>query len=131
MYSEHDLCYLCTELKKLWDFLSFISYSWNKPWDGQMIWEHDFVILVHLNSWRYEIFEVFPHTFVISRKTVKWAQNTICDTCALNSRRYEIFEFFAHTVVRSWKTVKVSGEHNLWYLCTEIPEIWDCWSFSL
>ena len=24
-----------------------------------------------LNSWRYEIFEVFPHTVVISRTTVK------------------------------------------------------------
>ena len=52
-----------------------------------------------------EIFEILPHTVVISRKTVKWAENTICDTCALNSRRYEIFEVFPHTVVRSRKTV--------------------------
>ena len=59
-----------------------------------------------LNSWRYEIFEVFPHTVVISRITVKSTQNTIWDTCAVNSRRYKIFEVFRHTVVISRKTVK-------------------------
>ena len=46
-------------------------------------------------------------TVVISRKTVKSTQNTICDTCALNSRRYDIFEVLLHTVV--WgKTSKIS-----------------------
>ena len=47
-------------------------------------------------------------TTVISRKTVKWTQNTICDTCALNSRRYEIFEVLLHTVVGSRKMVKLA-----------------------
>ena len=49
---------------------------------------------------------ILAQTVVISRKMVKGAQNTICDTCALNSRRYEIFEVFAHNVVISRKTVK-------------------------
>ena len=39
-------------------------------------------------------------------KTVKWAENTICDTFALNSRRYEIFEVLTLTVVIRRKTVK-------------------------
>ena len=45
-----------------------------------------------LNLRRYEISEILGHTVVISRKTVKSAQNTICDTWALNSRSYEISE---------------------------------------
>ena len=48
-----------------------------------------FVILVHWTH-GYEIFEVLLHTVVGSRKMVKIAENTICDTCAVNSRRYEI-----------------------------------------
>ena len=130
MSSEHDLWYLCTELTEIWDF-------WN-----------------------------LPHTVIISHKTVKWAQNTNCETCPLNSRiheifvnftsysykkqengqmswehtncdtfalksrRYEIFEVFPHKVVRSRKTVKWAEKYDLWYFCTELPEIWDFWSFS-
>ena len=84
-----------------------------------------------LNSRRYGIFEVLPHKAVLSRKTLKWAQNSICDTFALNSWRYEIFEVSAHTVVISLKTVQMSWEHDLWYLCFELTEIWDFWSFKL
>ena len=54
----------------------------------------------------YDIFELLSHTDRISRKTVKWSENTICVTCALNSRRYEIFEVFLHLVVISCKTDK-------------------------
>ena len=43
-----------------------------------------------LNSRRYEIFEVFPHTVKRIRKTVMGAEKTICDTCALKSGSYEI-----------------------------------------
>ena len=52
------------------------------------------------------IVKFFAHTVIISRKTVKSAKNTICDTCALNFRRYEIFEVLAHTVLLSRKMVK-------------------------
>ena len=40
-----------------------------------------------------EFCDIFPHTVVISRKTVKTAKNTICDTCAQNSWRYEFVTF--------------------------------------
>ena len=52
------------------------------------------------NSRRYEFFDIFAHAVVINRKTVKSAENTICDISAQNSRRYEFFETFAHTVVK-------------------------------
>ena len=34
------------------------------------------------NSWRYEFSDIFAHTVVISRKTVKSGKNTFCDICA-------------------------------------------------
>ena len=57
-------------------------------------------------------FDIFAHTVVISRKTVKSAKKTICDTCAQNSRRYEFRDNFAHTVVISQKTVKSPKNTN-------------------
>ena len=45
-------------------------------------------------------FDIFAHAVVINRKTVKSAENTICDISAQNSLRYEFFETFAHTVVK-------------------------------
>ena len=88
------------------------------------------MILVQWTFWDIRLFEVFLHTVIINRKTVKWAKNTICDTCALNSRRYEIFEILPHTVGISPKNDHMKREHELWYLCTELPEKWDFWSFS-
>ena len=82
-----------------------------------------------LNSRRYEIFEVFAHNVVISRKTVKWAENTICVTSTLNSLIYDIFEVLVLTIVITRKTVKSAWEHDLWYLCTQLPEIWHFESF--
>ena len=55
---------------------------------------------------RYEFCDIFAHTVVIRRKTVKSAKNTICDTCRQNSRRYELCDIFVHTVVISRKMVK-------------------------
>ena len=100
-----------------------------------------------LKSRRYEILKVFAHTVVNkpcqmgwkhdlwSRKTltvVKWsnAENTICDTSTLNSLIYDIFEVLVHTIVITRKTVKSAWEHDLWYLCTQLPEIWHFWSFN-
>ena len=64
-----------------------------------------FVILVH-RAHRYEICDIFRHTVVISRKTVKSTRNTICDTCAQNSRRYEFCAIFLYIEVKSPRTVK-------------------------
>ena len=44
--------------------------------------------------------------FVICRKTVKSAKNTICDTCALNSLKFVFSDISGHKVVISRKTVK-------------------------
>ena len=64
-----------------------------------------FVILVH-RAHRYEICDIFRHTVVISRKTVKSIRNTICDTCLQNSGRYEFCDIFLYIVVKSPWTVK-------------------------
>ena len=64
-----------------------------------------FVILVH-RAHRYEICDIFRHTVVIIRKTVKSIRNTICDTCLQNSRRNEFFEIFAPKTVISRRTLK-------------------------
>ena len=48
----------------------------------------------------------FYHTVVISRKTLKSAKNTICDTCEKISRRYEFCDMFANIVEISRRTVK-------------------------
>ena len=60
----------------------------------------------------------FAYTVVISRGTVKSANNTICDTCAQNSRRHEYCETFAHTVVISRKTVK-SAKNTICDICAQ------------
>ena len=98
--------YLCTELTEIWDLWSFTSYSCNKPkkWSNEL--RTRFVILVHCTHTDIRIFQVLPHTAVISHKMVKWAESTICDTCALNLRRYDIFQVLPHTVVIGLKTVK-------------------------
>ena len=83
-----------------------------------------FVTLVHWTHGDMKIFEVLWYLsygdisckVVRSRKTVKWAEYTICDTCALNSRRYEIFEDLAYTVVKSRKTVKWA-EYTIYDTC--------------
>ena len=51
-------------------------------------------------------FDIFAHAVVLGRKTVKSAENMICDISAQNSWRYEFFEIFAHTIVINRKTVK-------------------------
>ena len=43
------------------------------------------------NSWSYEFCDIFAHTAVLSRKTIKSAKISFCDTCAQNSRRYEFY----------------------------------------
>ena len=43
--------------------------------------------------------DISVHTVVIGRKTVKQAEKTICDTCALKSRSYEFSDISRHTVV--------------------------------
>ena len=54
----------------------------------------------------YEFSEISGHTVVKSRKTVKYAKNTICDTFAWNSWSYEFIDISAPTLVRSRKAVK-------------------------
>ena len=63
------------------------------------------MILVHRTR-RDMSFDIFAHTVVISRKTFKYARNTIFETCEQNSRRYEFFDVSAKTIVLSRKTVK-------------------------
>ena len=58
------------------------------------------------NSRRYEFFDIFAHTVVINRKTVKSAMNTICDNRAQIPRRYDFSDIFARTVVISRKAFK-------------------------
>ena len=55
---------------------------------------------------KYEFSDISGHTVVISRKTVKYAENTICNTCAMKPQRYEFSEIQTHTVVISGKTIK-------------------------
>ena len=64
--------------------------------------------MIHVLKTRGEIefCDIFSHTVVISRKTVKMANKPICDTCAQSSRRYDICDIFVQTVVISRKTVK-------------------------
>ena len=49
---------------------------------------------------------ISTHIVVVSRKTVKYAKNTICDTCALNWKRYEFSDISPNIVLISRKTVK-------------------------
>ena len=63
-------------------------------------------ILVHRTRGSMSFFDIFAQTFVISRKTVKSAKNTICDISAQKSRRYEFCDIFAHTLVISRNTIK-------------------------
>ena len=59
-----------------------------------------------MNSGKYNICDIFPHTVVTSCKTVKSAKSTICDTCSQNSQRYEFFEIFAPKTVTSPRILK-------------------------
>ena len=67
MSLEHDLWLFCSELTEILDFWSFTACSSNKPKNGQMNWEHDCDTCL-LNYLRYEIFEVYVHNVVTSRK---------------------------------------------------------------
>ena len=58
-----------------------------------------------LKSRRYESSDILTLTVVMSRKKVKYARNTICDSCSLKSRRYEFSDISTH-VVKSLKAVK-------------------------
>ena len=53
-----------------------------------------------------KICDIFPHTVVISCKKVKSAKNTLCDTCSQNSRRYKFFKIFVPKTVISRRTLK-------------------------
>ena len=88
-----------------------------------MSWEHD-LWYFYTKLTIYDIFEVLVHTIVISRKTVKWAENTICDTVHSTPGDMTFLKVFTHTVVTSRKTVNWAEEHDLWYLWTELTEIW-------
>ena len=57
-------------------------------------------------------------TTVISRKTVKSANNTYCDTCAQNSGRYEFGDIFVHIVVISRRKVK-SAKNTICDTCAQ------------
>ena len=74
------------------------------------------MILVQIKR-THEFFEIFAHTVVISRKTVKSAKNMICDSSE-NSRRYVFSDIFAHTVVISRKTVK-SAKNTISDICAQ------------
>ena len=91
---------------EIWDFWSFSSYSCNKAVKRSNELRTRFVMLVHWTHGDMRFFKVLTHTVVISRKTVKWVEITICDTTATNSRSNESFEAITHTVVMSPKTVK-------------------------
>ena len=57
--------------------------------------------------WRiYEFYDISAHTVVMSRETVKYPKNTICDTSTLKSRRYEFSEISTHTVGISGEAVE-------------------------
>ena len=53
-----------------------------------------------------EFSDISSQTVVISRKTVKEAENTICDTCELKFQSYEFSDISTHIVLISGKAVK-------------------------
>ena len=53
-------------------------------------------------------FLTFLVIYIISRKTVKSAKNTIFDICVQISKKYESCDIFANTVVKYCKKVKSS-----------------------
>ena len=63
-------------------------------------------------------FDRFTAYYNCIRKTVKSANNTICDTCVQNLRSYEFSEDFAHKVVISRKTVK-SAKNTICDICAQ------------
>ena len=79
----------------------------------------------YMKSRRYDFSDILAHAVVISRKTVKSAKNTICDTCALNSQSYEISDILGHTIVISSKTVKSAKNTICDTCCTELAELWN------
>ena len=97
--------YLCTKLTEIWDFWIFTSQL-ELALKRSDETRTRFVILLHWAHGDIRFLKFFSHAVLISRKTVKWTKNTICDTCAVNLRRYKIFEFLLHTVIISGKTVK-------------------------
>ena len=68
--------------------------------------------------------DIFAHTVVISRKTVKSGKNTFCDICAQNSRRYEFCDLFTHTVRISRKMVR-SHRNSICDTCVQISRSYE------
>ena len=62
--------------------------------------------LVHRSRGDMSFFDIFDQRVLLSGKTVKSANNTICDISAQNLRRYEFCNIFSHTLVIKPKTVK-------------------------
>ena len=71
------------------------------------------------SSLRYEFCDIFLHTVVISRKTVKSTRNTICDACAENSPRHEFCDIFPY-ICKKPQNGEESLKHDLWYLFIEL-----------
>ena len=129
--AENTICYNCKLNSLRYDFFEVLLHTVViKPQNGQISWEHDLWYLRSEFTEIWDLLNVLPHTVVISRKTVKWAENTICDTCALHSNRYYIFEILDHTNVINRKTGKWAEDTICVYLWTELTEIWDFSSFN-
>ena len=60
------------------------------------------------------------------RKTVNYAKNMICDSCALKWRRYEFSDISAHIVVISLETVKEAKNT----ICVTCALKWRRYEFS-
>ena len=128
-WAENTICDTCGLSSRTYDIFEVLAHT--VVISRKMVkWAQNTICdTCALNSRRYEIFEVFSHNVVISRKTVKWAENTICVTSTLNSLIYDIFEILVLTILITGKMVKSAWEHDLWYLCTQFPEIWHFESF--
>ena len=83
-----------------------------------------FLTLVHKTRGDIEFSDIFAHTVVISRKTVKSGKNTFCDNCAQNSRRYEFCDLFTHTVRISRKMVR-SHRNSICDTCVQISRSYE------
>ena len=93
MTSEHDLWCLCTEITKIWDFESFCSYSCKQAVKQSNGLKTRFVILVDWTPGDMRFLKFLLVHVVISRKTVKWAENI--DLCYFYTKLTDIWHFWS------------------------------------
>ena len=129
-WAENTICDTCALIWQRYELFEVVAHTVVISRETVKRVENTIGDTFALNSRRFETFEVSASTVVIIPKTVKWAENRICDTCALNSRRYEIFKDLVHRVVISHWNGQMRWEHDLWYPCADLTEIWDYRSFS-